>query len=175
MRFCERKMAEWLYSSMAEGTRLESFELDHTRVRAPYVRLAGEYRGPLGDIVRKFDLRLVQPNQAEVPTAALHTIEHLFAGYLRESLGDRVVDASPMGCRTGFYLTLLGEVGEEEVRSAFRSALEKVAGHEGEIPGCSELQCGNYRDHSLHGARAWARRVLERDIVVQPTIPLGAR
>jgi S-ribosylhomocysteine lyase len=157
---------------MEQTTRSESFDLDHTRVRAPYVRLAANYQGPHGDIVRKFDLRLVQPNQAEIPTAALHTIEHLFAGYLRDELGSRVVDASPMGCRTGFYLTVLGEAGEEEVRDAFRNALKSVAGHRGEIPGCSELECGNYRDHSLPGARAWVERVLERDIVVQPTIPL---
>jgi S-ribosylhomocysteine lyase len=154
------------------ATRSESFDLDHTRVRAPYVRLAANYQGPRGDLVRKFDLRLVQPNQAEIPTAALHTIEHLFAGFLRDELGSVVVDASPMGCRTGFYLTVLGEVSEEEARAAFRAALACVAQHEGPIPGCSELECGNYRDHSLPGARAWAERVLEKEIVVQPTIPL---
>ena len=158
---------------MPPQTRSESFDLDHTRVRAPYVRLAAEYRGPEGDLIRKFDLRLVQPNQAELPTAALHTIEHLFSGYLRDELGDGVVDASPMGCRTGFYLTVLGETGEEEVRRAFAAALASVAAHEGEIPGCSELECGNYRDHSLPGARAWAKRVLERDIIVQPTVPIA--
>jgi S-ribosylhomocysteine lyase len=157
---------------MEQTTRAESFDLDHTRVRAPYVRLAANYQGPRGDVVRKFDLRLVQPNQAEIPTAALHTIEHLFAGFLRDELGSRVVDASPMGCRTGFYLTVLGETSEEEVRAGFRNALARVARHEGDIPGCSELECGNYRDHSLPGARAWASRVLEHEIVLQPTIPI---
>jgi len=90
-----------------EAKTVASFDLDHTRVRAPYVRLAGRYVGLKGDVVSKFDLRLVQPNQAEVPTAALHTIEHLLAGYLRGSLGE-LIDASPMGCRTGFYLTVFG-------------------------------------------------------------------
>ncbi|MEX2535909.1 MAG: S-ribosylhomocysteine lyase [Trueperaceae bacterium] len=161
-------------AGMEKMTRSESFDLDHTRVRAPYVRLAANYQGPHGDVVRKFDLRLVQPNQAEIPTAALHTIEHLFAGYLRDELGSKVVDASPMGCRTGFYLTVLGGVEEEEAREAFKYALAKVACHNGEIPGCSELECGNYRDHSLPGAKAWALRVLERDIVIQPTITIGA-
>lgn len=160
---------------MAPQNRSESFDLDHTRVRAPYVRLAGQYQGPKGDLIRKFDLRLVQPNQAEVPTAALHTIEHLFSGYLRDELGNRVVDASPMGCRTGFYLTLLGDANEEEVRRAFAAALASVASHEGEIPGCSELECGNYRDHSLPGARAWAKRVLESEIIVQPTVPIDRK
>ena len=153
-------------------TSAESFNLDHTKVRAPYVRLAGRYTGPKGDEVRKFDLRLVQPNQAEVPTAALHTIEHLMAGYLRDELGDAVVDASPMGCRTGFYLTALGAPSEEEVRRALGHTLRAITEHDGPIPGCSELECGNYRDHSLQGAKAWAEDILKRDIIVQPTIPL---
>ena len=151
---------------------LESFNLDHTKVRAPYVRLAGRYSGPKGDEIRKFDLRLVQPNRAEIPTAALHTIEHLMAGYLRDALGDRVVDASPMGCRTGFYLTALGEPSEDEVRGALQEALRKVEAHEGAIPGCSELECGNYRDHSLPGAKAWAESILSHEIIIQPTVPL---
>lgn len=159
-----------------EAQRVASFDLDHTKVRAPYVRLAGRYTGPLGDAVTKFDLRLVQPNRAELPTAALHTIEHLLAGYLRGALkgltGVQLVDASPMGCRTGFYLTVLGEPAERDVARALTRALTAVAEHEGEIPGCSERECGNYRDHSLPGARAWARSILEDDIRVQETVPL---
>ncbi len=155
---------------------LESFELDHTRVRAPYVRLAARYEGPKGDVVTKYDLRLVQPNRAEVPTAALHTIEHLLAGYMRDELESRsdatVVDLSPMGCRTGFYLTLLGEPEHEAVRSAVAAALGSVAGHAGAVPGCSELECGNWRDHSLPGARAWAQSVLDGTFVVQETVPI---
>lgn len=148
-----------------------SFDLDHTRVRAPYVRLAGRYAGPKGDVISKFDLRLVQPNRAELPTAALHTIEHLLAGYLRGSLGD-LIDASPMGCRTGFYLTLFGEPDEERVAQALTRSLEAVRSHEGEIPGCSEARCGNFRDHSLPGAKAWAERILRDTIIVQETVLL---
>ena len=148
-----------------------SFDLDHTRVRAPYVRLAGRYAGPKGDVISKFDLRLVQPNQAELPTAALHTIEHLLAGYLRGSLGE-LIDASPMGCRTGFYLTLFGEPDEAKVARALTRSLEAVRAHEGEIPGCSEERCGNFRDHSLPGARAWAERILQAEIIVQETVLL---
>lgn len=148
-----------------------SFDLDHTRVRAPYVRLAGLYTGPKGDVVSKFDLRLVQPNRAEIPTAPLHTIEHLLAGYLRGSLGE-IIDASPMGCRTGFYLTVLGQPEEAEVARALRRSLEAVRDHEGEIPGCSEARCGNFRDHSLPGAQAWAARILQDEIIVQETVEL---
>lgn len=154
-------------------TTVESFNLDHTKVRAPYVRLAGRYEGEQGDKVTKYDLRLVQPNQAEIPTAPLHTIEHLLAGYLRDALDTTIIDASPMGCRTGFYLTVMGEPAEEAVRDALKQALESVTRHEGEIPGCSELECGNYRDHSLPGAQAWAASILENEIIVQVTIPLN--
>lgn len=151
---------------------VESFQLDHTKVVAPYVRLAGRYRTAHGDEVRKFDLRLVQPNQREIPTAALHTLEHLFAGYLRDSLGEKVIDVSPMGCRTGFYLTALGEPSEEEVKEALLQALQAVVAHTGGIPGGSERECGNYRDHSLSGAQAWAHEILQREILVQETVRL---
>ena len=151
--------------------RVASFDLDHTRVRAPYVRLAGRYTGAGGDVVSKFDLRLVQPNRAEIPTAPLHTLEHLLAGYLRASLGE-LIDASPMGCRTGFYLTVFGEPAETEVVRALKRSLEAVAAHEGDIPGCSEERCGNFRDHSLPGARSWAERILEDELIVQETVLL---
>ncbi len=157
-----------------DNRRLESFDLDHTRVRAPYVRIAGRYTGELGDRITKFDLRFVQPNKAEIPTAALHTIEHLLAGFLRDELGDVVIDASPMGCRTGFYLVAFGEPEAEAVAEALKNALTRVAAHEGDIPGCSELECGNWRDHSLPGARAWAAEVLADDIIVQETVTIGS-
>ena len=154
-------------------TRVASFDLDHTKVRAPYVRLAARFQTPQGDAVQKYDLRLVQPNLAEIPTAALHSLEHLLAGYLRDELAATIVDASPMGCRTGFYLTVLGAPSEDAVRGALKAALASVAAHEGEVPGCSPERCGNWRDHSLHGARAWAERVLEREIIVQETVLLA--
>jgi S-ribosylhomocysteine lyase len=160
---------------MGPRTRVASFDLDHTAVRAPYVRAAGRYQGPLGDVVTKFDLRLVQPNVQEIATAPLHTIEHLLAGYLRDHLGDAVlVDASPMGCRTGFYLTLLGEPSETRMLRAATAALAAVRDHDGPIPGCEPRRCGNWRDHSLPGARAWAGEIVARGLIVQPTIELPA-
>jgi S-ribosylhomocysteine lyase len=160
---------------MSPKSRVASFDLDHTAVRAPYVRLAGRYQGERGDVVVKFDLRLVQPNVQEIPTAPLHTIEHLLAGYLRDELaGVDLVDASPMGCRTGFYLTFLGEPASERVRAAAERALAAVRDHEGPIPGCSPERCGNWRDHSLPGARAWAAEVVGRGLVVQETVLLPA-
>jgi len=160
---------------MPAKTQVESFDLDHTKVRAPYVRLAGRKATPAGDAISKWDLRLVQPNKQEIATAPLHTMEHLLAGYLRdafEGVEADVIDCSPMGCRTGFYLTLIGEPDADTVRTAFLRAMQEVAQHEGDIPGCSPERCGNWRDHSLPGARAWAQEILDAGVIVQETILL---
>lgn len=150
---------------------VESFDLDHTRVQAPYVRLAGVKTTPRGDQISKYDLRLLQPNQAAMDPAAIHTLEHLLAGYLRDHLQD-VVDVSPMGCRTGMYMAVIGEPDEPGVLRAFEAALQNAAAHDRPIPGVSELECGNYRDHDLHLARQYARTALDQGLKVQETVLL---
>ena len=147
---------------------VESFDLDHTRVHAPYVRLAGVKTTPRGDKISKYDLRLLQPNQGAIDPAAIHTLEHLLAGYLRDHLQD-VVDVSPMGCRTGMYMAVIGEPDEQGVLRAFQAALEDTAAHDRPIPGVSELECGNYRDHDLEAAREHARTALHQGLKVQET------
>ncbi len=154
---------------MVGMANVESFDLDHTKVRAPYVRLAGLKRTPRGDAISKYDLRLLQPNAGAIEPAALHTLEHLMAGYLRDHLTD-VVDVSPMGCRTGMYMAVVGEPDEQGVLRAFESALRDVAAHDRPIPGVSELECGNYRDHDLERARHYAREALAGELKVQPTV-----
>jgi len=138
--------------------KIESFELDHTKVVAPYVRKAGLYKGKQGDSITKFDLRFMQPNKGEIPTAAIHTLEHLLAGYMREEL-EEIIDISPMGCRTGFYMTIWGDRNVDEVKAAFIKALGKVV-ETNEVPAVNELQCGNYRDHSLFSAVEYAKLVI---------------
>lgn len=150
---------------------VESFDLDHTKVKAPYVRLAGVKTTPKGDQISKYDLRFLQPNQATIDPAALHTLEHLLAGYMRDHL-DNVVDVSPMGCRTGMYMAVIGEPDEQGVMKAFEAALKDTADHDRPIPGVSELECGNYRDHDLEAARGHARDVLEQGLKVQKTVLL---
>lgn len=140
--------------------KVESFQLDHRRVAAPYIRKAGVLKGEKGDKVTKFDLRFLQPNQEAMPTASLHALEHLLAGFLREHL-DHVIDLSPMGCRTGFYLILWGDVEPEIVKSALEASLKQVLEAE-EVPAANDLQCGNYRDLSLFGAKEYARYVLDK-------------
>lgn len=157
---------------MTTPALVESFQLDHTRVQAPYVRLAGLKQTSRGDLIEKYDLRMVQPNHGALETGVVHTLEHLLAGYLRAHLAG-VVDLSPMGCRTGFYLVLLGPVGVEQVLTAFRSTLQDVVNHPGPIPGVSELECGNYRDHDLSGARQWAQKVLDQGLKIQETVEIA--
>jgi S-ribosylhomocysteine lyase len=149
----------------------ESFRLDHKKVKAPYVRLAGVKETPKGDKIEKYDLRLAQPNEEALSTGAIHTLEHLLATYIRLHL-EGVVDISPMGCRTGFYLVVLGEPGPQTVLQAFQATLQDVVSHAEPIPGVSELECGNFRDHDPTGAKAWAKRVLDTGLHLQETLEI---
>ncbi len=140
---------------------VESFNLDHTKVKAPYVRLSERIKGPKGDMVVKYDLRMVQPNTDSIPTGGLHTLEHLFAVYFRKYLKD-VIDISPMGCRTGFYLSKFGETPLEEFQQILINVLEEVINSRTEdIPAVTEKECGNFKDHSLFTAKEYAKRTLE--------------
>lgn len=86
---------------MSKEVIVESFELDHTIVKAPYIRLIGEETGPKGDIISNFDIRLVQPNKDSIPTAGLHTIEHLLAMLIRKRI-DGMIDCSPLAAAQAF-------------------------------------------------------------------------
>ena len=99
---------------MSKEVIVESFELDHTIVKAPYVRLIGEETGPKGDIISNFDIRLVQPNEDSIPTAGLHTIEHLLAMLIRKRI-DGMIDCSPFGCRTGFHMIMWGQHSSSQI------------------------------------------------------------
>lgn len=144
---------------------VESFGLDHTKVKAPYVRLITVSQGKQGDKIANFDLRLTQPNETALPTAAIHTIEHLLADLLRERLSD-VIDCSPFGCRTGFHLITWGEPTAQEVALAFKAALTEIADKVtwDDVQGVDIKSCGNYRDHSLFSAKEWAKKVLSEGI-----------
>lgn len=140
--------------------KVDSFNLDHTKVIAPYVRLAARKTGEKGDVVTKFDVRICQPNKEFMSTGALHTIEHIAAECLRDEI-DGVIDFSPMGCRTGYYLTVWGDRDEEYIANHLIPVFEKVAGWNDEIPAANEIQCGNYRDMDLEGAKKFARQWLD--------------
>jgi S-ribosylhomocysteine lyase len=145
--------------------RVESFELDHNTVKAPYVRLAGtEQNGEA--LVEKYDLRFLQPNEDALPTAAVHTLEHLLAVNLRDEL-EGIIDLSPMGCRTGFYLIMWNQHSPKEIRDALVNVLKKVTETE-VVPAVSAKECGNYKDHSLFAAQEYAKLVLEKGISLDP-------
>lgn len=139
--------------------KVESFELDHRKVKAPYVRKCCVIDGPNGDKVTKFDLRFLQPNVEAFGTAAMHGLEHLLAHILRSKM-DGIIDISPMGCRTGFYISMFGDVESKVMKDALEDALKEVLKAD-EILAANPIQCGNYRDLSLFGAKEYAKKVLE--------------
>ena len=130
---------------------VESFNLDHRTVAAPYVRVADRKVLPGGDVVVKYDVRFTQPNVAHLDMKAIHSIEHLSAELMRNHT-DKLIDFSPMGCQTGFYALMLGVETEE-----FLPLLEQTfvdIGQASEVPAANEVQCGWGANHSLEGAQA---------------------
>ena len=130
----------------AEKPIVESFQLDHTKVKAPYVRYIDTETGPHGDVISTYDLRLTQPNKP---------------GY---------IDCSPFGCRTGFHLLTWGTHSTEDVAKALKESLEFIAYKAtwDDVPATTEKSCGNYRDHSLFTAKEWAKQILEEGISSDP-------
>lgn len=135
--------------------RIASFEVDHTRL------LPGMYTSRVDGDVTTYDLRFVKPNTPPyLETPAMHTMEHLFATYVRNSAwADQVIYFGPMGCRTGFYFLTRG-IPEQDVIDLVRETLRFVAGFEDRIPGTSPEECGNFQEHDLDTAREYARGLL---------------
>lgn len=143
-----------------EKTNVESFDLDHTKVVAPYVRLAGTKAGVNGDVVTKYDIRFKQPNKAHMEMPALHSLEHLMADRIRNH-SDDVVDLSPMGCQTGFYVSFLNYDDYEGILDVLEKTAQDVLAATS-VPACNEVQCGWAASHSLEGAQALAKEFLEK-------------
>lgn len=137
---------------------VESFNLDHRTVAAPYVRLADRKVLPAGDVIQKYDVRFTQPNVGHLEMPTVHSLEHLFAEHSRNH-SDRVLDFSPMGCQTGFYLMLQGEWAYDDVLDLVQRTLEDVL-EATEVPAANEVQCGWGANHTLTGAQEAARTFL---------------
>lgn len=150
---------------MTKEVIVESFELDHTIVKAPYIRLISEEIGPKGDVITNFDIRLIQPNENAMDTAGLHTIEHLLAKLIRKRI-DGLIDCSPFGCRTGFHMIMWGKQDSVQIAEVIKSSLEEIADGISweDVPGTTIESCGNYKDHSLHSAKEWAKLILSQGI-----------
>ncbi|TLF52985.1 S-ribosylhomocysteine lyase [Halomonas urmiana] len=139
---------------------VESFNLDHTKVKAPYVRLADIKAGENGDHIHKYDMRICQPNQEHMEMPSLHSLEHLMAELSRNH-SDKVVDISPMGCQTGFYIAMINHDDYAGVLALLEGTLKDVL-EATEVPACNEMQCGWAASHSLEGAKQVARGFLAK-------------
>jgi S-ribosylhomocysteine lyase len=134
-----------------ELRKIASFQVDHTNL------VPGIYVSRTDDDIVTYDLRMKRPNAGDyLAIGALHTIEHLFATYARSSkLSDRVIYVGPMGCRTGFYL-LVRDLPKREAIELAKASFAFIEGFSGPIPGASESECGNWKEHDLSGAQAEA-------------------
>ena len=137
--------------------RIASFKIDHIHLRPGlYVSRVDKQDDAT---VTTFDLRLLKPNSHVIDpplsTAAIHTIEHLGAVYLRHRKGwkNKVIYFGPMGCRTGFYAVLFGEYTAQDVKGLFSSMAKSIINWKGDIPGATPKECGNHLDHNLPAAQ----------------------
>ncbi|MBV7317088.1 S-ribosylhomocysteine lyase [Shewanella sp. NIFS-20-20] len=150
---------------------LDSFTVDHTRMNAPAVRIAKTMKTPSGDAITVFDLRFCIPNKTLLSERGIHTLEHLFAGFMRDHLNNdkvEIIDISPMGCRTGFYMSLIGSPAEVDVAEAWLAAMADVikVKTQRDIPELNQYQCGTYDMHSLDEAQDIAKTIIAAGVSV---------
>ena len=139
--------------------KITSFTIDHIRLQPGLYVSRKDKVG--AETVTTFDLRLTSPNEEPVlNTAEAHTIEHLGATYLRNDpqWKDRVLYFGPMGCRTGFYLLLAGDLASRDVVELVKNCFAFIRDYNGEVPGASARDCGNYLDLNLPMANYWGKR-----------------
>ncbi len=149
--------------------KIASFTIDHERLQRG-VFVSRKDRTPSGDVVTTFDIRMTRPNRDEaLSPMALHAMEHLAATFLRNHAqwSDRVVYWGPMGCCTGNYLLLSGEFKSEEIVPLIKETMGFVANFEGDIPGATPKDCGNYSFMDLEGAKKAARKYLD-EVLTDP-------
>ena len=135
--------------------KITSFTVDHRYIKE------GIYVSRIDGDVITYDMRTRKPNEGDyMDNATMHSFEHMFATYVRNSaLGDKVVYFGPMGCQTGFYLLMRG-TSDEETLALVLSTLKNIINHDGEMFGCSEIECGKYRNLSVEAAKIEAKRYL---------------
>ena len=139
--------------------KITSFTIDHIKLQPGLYVSRKDSVG--AETVTTFDLRLTSPNEEPVMnTAEVHTIEHLAATYLRNDpqWKDRVLYFGPMGCRTGFYLLLAGDYSSQDVLPLVLDCFRFIRDYQGDVPGASPKDCGNYLDMNLNMANFWGRR-----------------
>ena len=151
---------------------IPSFQIAHEILKR------GIYISRIDDDITTYDIRMKEPNREPVLTnSALHTIEHLFATYVRNTeFGDNIIYFGPMGCRTGFYF-LTRSLSDNYSIQLIKDAFQYIADFWGTIPGAAPKECGNYKEHNLLQAKEEAKQFLEvikdwtRDDLTYPTAP----
>ena len=142
--------------------KIASFTIDHLKL-VPGVYVSR--KDTIGrEVITTFDLRMTSPNDEPVMnTAEVHTIEHLAATFLRNHpvYGNKTIYFGPMGCRTGFYLLLAGDLTSKEIVPLMIEMFEFIRDFKGEVPGASPKDCGNYLDMNLPMANYLAQRYLD--------------
>lgn len=149
--------------------KIASFTIDHNRLERG-IFVSRRDTTPSGDVITTFDIRLTRPNREPAADgAALHTMEHLAATYLRNrpDWRDRVVYWGPMGCRTGNYLLLNGDLQPADILPLMRDTFGFIATFDGDIPGATPRDCGNYSYNDLPAARDLAHRFLS-EVLASP-------
>lgn len=142
--------------------KIPSFTVDHKKLkRGVYVSRIDKCDDRC--LVTTFDLRMKEPNREPVMnTAEIHTLEHIIATYLRNCrIKDKVIYFGPMGCRTGFYLIMKGNLKPAQISEWLIKAFQYAADFDGEIPGAAPEECGNYLDQNLPMAKYEAKKYLE--------------
>lgn len=149
--------------------KIASFTIDHTRLE-PGIFVSRRDTTPSGDVITTFDIRMTRPNrEAALTPKALHAMEHLAATYLRnrEDWADKVVYWGPMGCCTGNYLLLSGSLESRDIVPLMRDTMEFIANFDGDVPGATPRDCGNYSFMDLDAARTAARKYVD-EILTDP-------
>lgn len=139
--------------------KIASFTINHNTLQK------GMYISRIdGDIVT-YDIRMKKPNNSEndyLKNTAMHTTEHIFATFARNSeFADSIIYFGPMGCRTGFYFLVRDTISHTQALELTKQAFKFIANFEGEIPGVSQIECGNYKEHDLEEAKENAKDMIE--------------
>jgi len=146
--------------------KIPSFTIDHTRLlRGIYVSRKDQIGG---EVVTTFDIRMKEPNrEPALGQGAIHTLEHIAATYLRNEpvWKDRIIYWGPMGCLTGNYLLLKGDLSSSDILPLITETFDFIANFEGDMPGASPLDCGNYRLMNPEEARWEARKYLDETLL----------
>ncbi len=155
---------------------LDSFLIDHTKIKSPSLRKSKVIVTPKKDKITIFDFRFCLPNVEIMPSKGIHTLEHLFSEFMRSyiDLDDsfsmrKVVDISPMGCKTGFYMIIIGDFIYKDCKiivDYWRKSMLDILNFNKDVFGANIYQCGSYKFHSLSEAKKIASNILSKKIII---------